>query len=457
MVNNIEKRNLFRTIGWNPPPVQEAVNNSEAQIVIIQAPPRSLKSSTVVPEALFVFMKPKTNIWVIAIDYSNTDRFIFGKGTVKGVDTYVKQNFNWLVNRNGRSKKNHEIENELGSTVKGKSVKYPESFVAEKVDLIVCEDASSYPDKFYDENIRPRIIDSGGRIIIDSPPPLHTTNWLVRLANKQDKSEGRIESFHWSLYDNPYLAKSEIASYEQDCPPHLRRALIDGLPPTEDSTVFGKIRDKVSGGFSEYDPTHVYQAGLDIGKVHDRTVLAISDLTAARLAFMDVFPPRFFQVDAVEARVVANLQRYGYPTCHVDVSGIGSMFMGMVNNHRFFMPFNIPNLKTRNTLIEELSICFQRGYSIPDIPYFLNELENLDIILKSGYHLYRSRGGYGDDTILATAMSVHGWSNKMNGEYETTVAPMAIEGLISEDDSNESGFQPIMPLFADNPIQGLDR
>ena len=457
MINNIEKRNLFAAIGWNPPPKQEAVNNSEAQIIIVQAPPRTLKSSTIVPEALYVFLQEKKNIWVVGIDYSTTDRFIFGKGTTEGVGTFVKRHFPWLCSRNNYHKKDHEIETQRGSIIKGKSVKYPESFVAEKVDLIVCEDAGSFPDKFYSENIRPRTLDSGGRIILNSPPPFHTTNYLVRLAAKGDIKGGRIESFNWSLYDNPYLSPTEIENYILDCPPHLKRALIDGLPPTEDSTVFGKIRDKVSGGFTPFQEGHLYQAGLDIGKIHDRTVLSVSDLTAARLVFMDVFPQRFFQVEAVEARVKANLQKYCYPSCYVDISGIGSMFMGMVERNQFFLPFNIPNLKTRNALIEELSICFQRGYSIPDLPYFINELENLDIILKTGYHLYRSRAGYGDDTILSAALSVYGWSRRMEADAGSGVQPVEVEGLVAEDDRGGSGFDPISPSFGNPLMQEQDR
>ena len=453
MINNIEKRNLFATIGWNPPPKQEAVNNSEAKIIIVQAPPRTLKSSTIVPEALYVFMQEKKNIWVVGIDYSTTDRFIFGKGTTEGVGTFIRKYFNWLVPRNGWHKKDHEIETLRGSIIKGKSVKYPESFVAEKVDLIVCEDASSFPDKFYFENLRPRVLDSGGRIILNSPLPMHTTNYLVRLAASGDKSLGRIEGFNWSLYDNPYLSPDEIENYIADCPPHLKRALIDGLPPTEDSTVFGKIRDKVFGGFTPFQEGHLYQAGLDIGKIHDRTVLSVSDLTVARLVFMDVFPQRFFKVDAVEARVKASLQSYGYPTCYVDISGIGSMFTDMVERNQFFLPFTIPSLKVRNMLIEELSICFQRGFSIPDLPYFLNELENLDIILKTGYHLYRSRAGYGDDTIISAALSVFGWTRRMAGQGVANVIPMVCEGLVAEDESGNSGFEPITPSYTDNPLE----
>jgi hypothetical protein len=237
-------------------------------------------------------------------------------------------------------------------------------------------------------------------------------------------------------------------------PPHLQRALVQGLPPDEDSTVFGKIRDKAFGGFIPYQDGHVYQAGLDIGKVHDRTVLSISDLTAARLVFMDVFPPKFFKTELVEARVVESLNKYNFPTCYVDISGIGSVFQDMVERHQFFLPFNIPSLKTRNMLIEELSICFQRGFQIPDLPYFLNELENLDIILKTGYHLYRSRSGYGDDTIISAALSVHGWTRRMSGEGVNHVQPIAVEGLVKTDETEEGEPEPMLPSYEENPLMG---
>jgi len=341
--------------------------------------------------------------------------------------------------KTGKNKKDHLLRNKLNSVIKGKSVKYPESFVAEPVDLIICEDAGSYPESFFDIHIRPRVLDTGGRIFLNSVPPITKTNWLVHLSRNDT-----VDSFSWSLYDNVYLKKEEIENFIRDCPPHLHRAFVDGLPPEEDSSVFGKIRDNVMGGFFEYTPGHVYQGGVDIGSTFDRTDLSISDLTLGRLAYIDVFPPKFSRTELLEERLLNSLKRYEFPNTYVDVSGIGSAFQAMIDSHHFFLPFTIPNLKTRNALIEELAIAFQRNYTIPEIPYLINELENLEIILKQNYHLYRSRHGFHDDTIIATALSIYGWSRKMNPVDFRSIEPVEIKATVIED--NRFQITPIDPV-----------
>lgn len=451
MVNNQRKLALFQKIKYNPTENQEGIHNSSAKIITLMAPSRSLKSTTYVPEALFTLLAPKHNIWVVGLDYSTTDRFIFGSGQVKGIDNFIREYFPWFVDGQvGRSKKDHTIKSKIGSSVKGKSVKYPGSFVAEPVDLIICEDASSFPDDFYDMHLRGRVLDTAGRIFINSVPPLRK-NWVVRLS----KAVG-TDAFSWGLRGNPYLSEAEIESYIRDCPVHLRDAFVDGKISEEDSSVFGKIRDNVFGfNRCPFVPGHLYQGGVDIGRVRDRTVHCITDLTVGKLVFIDVFPPKFFKTEIVEARLMTNSALYGFPNTYVDVSGIGTMFMTMVEAHAFFIPYTIPTLKSRNGLIEELAMAFQRHYQIPDEPYLIAELENLEIVLRSNYHLYRSNGCFGDDTIIATALSIHGWAGIMFGEAGTRPQPAVIEGAVAEDSfyRGDMGTGPILPE-GDNILMG---
>ena len=425
-ITNQKKRNLFKQLNYEPIPKAVQVHNSEKDVVVVQAPSRSAKSSTFVPEAIYTFMKPKTNIWIVGIDYSNTDRFIFGKGLVRGILTYCKECLPFLVGISGEHKRDHELENLVGSTIKGKSVKYPDSFVAEPVDLIICEDAISYPDWFFDKHIRGRILDTRGRILINSVPPVTVRNWVTKLGNKES-----VDNFHWALYDNIHLDKDIIQKYISDCPSHLHRAYVEGLPPTEDSSVFGNIKDQVMQGFIPFEKGHLYQAGIDIGKVHDRTVLTISDLTAGRLAFIDRFPPRFFKTELVEARLLHNLGRYGFPNAFVDTSGIGEKFTDMVNSHPFFISYPVSSLRVRNYLIEELAQAFQRQYTIPSFKPLIDEIENLDIVFRSGYHIYRAK--YYDDCIISAALSVKGWMG-MNAQRKKIASPIEVTGRVAEDE-----------------------
>jgi len=363
-------------------------------------------------EAVYALCFSSQNIWVVGVDYSTTDRFIFGSGHVKGVLDYLQEHLPFLLTSSSVKRRGHKISLTNGSEIKGKSAKYEESFVAEPVNLIIGEDAASFHDGFYDKHLRQRTLDTSGKIILNSVPPVTSKNWLTRLSETADGEH--LASFTWSLYDNPHIPREELARYELDCPPHLRRALIEGKSPTEDSTIFGKIRDRIfQSSFLPYHDGDLYQAGVDIGKVFDRTVLTISDLTRLEVVYIDIFPPRFFQVDKVEARLLDGLAKYNFPNTYIDMTGIGQAFTEMVARHQFFIPYYISTLKDRNTLIEHLALMFARGLSIPLIPQVISELEAMEIVMRQNYYIYRPRNNAHDDTVISMALSLTGHSGLM--------------------------------------------
>jgi len=425
------KRELFKKIGYEPLDKAVAIHLTQAQIIVLLAAMRSGKSTSFVPEAVEMLTKKQKQVWVVGLDYEKTSRFLFGANKVLGMSDYLRRlNIPGLIKR--ESKREHELELSNGSKAVGKSVKYPESFVAEPVDLIVLEDASSYPDGFYDKFIRPRVADTGGRILINSVPPFTKSSWLTHLYNKSDGF--RTQSFTWGMHDNSYLSKDEIQTLMEDMPEYLRDAILNGQVATEDSSIFGNIQERIFGGFDPYIDGHVYQAGLDIGKVHDRTVLTVSDLTIGRCVFVDRFPPRFFKAELVEQRVLNSLQKYGYPNTYVDISGIGEVFRETVEKHEFFIPFVISTNKIRNEMIEDVAIAFQRGYTIPDYNQLVIELQNLEVIFKTGYRIYKTRSGYFDDCIMSLALSLRNWARRIHGNVVVR-PPIAVKGQLVKDDN----------------------
>ena len=442
MINDEKKRLLFEKIKYRPIPKAEGVHNTDKQVILIIAPSRSSKSSVCVAEALNVFLQKKKNIWVVAPSYDLTERFIFGASQVKGVLNYCLEFFPFLIpNKNYQRKKDHILENALFSTIKGKSVRYPDSFVAEPVDLIILEDAVFFPPDFYEKYIRPRILDTKGRIIINSVPSLKTSSWLNTIAKKEDIFFG-----NWSLKDNIYLDKTEIENFERDCTSYLRRAYIEGLLPVSDTSVFGDINKSAYGNFTPYIEGHYYQAGLDIGMVHDRTVLSISDLTDWRLAFVDIFPERFFETKSVETRLINSLRKYNFPNTNVDISGIGEKFSDMLSKYSFFNPISMYNQKVRTSLIDGLALAFHRGFTIPYIKDLIDELTSIDIVLKPGYRKYISN--IRDDTVISLALSIMGWTDKVIKEKNTEEDDTKIQEIVSEERDTEENRDNIF----DEPI-----
>ncbi len=435
---NPEKRNLFKQVGYKPIPQAVEIHNSNAQVILVTAPSRSSKSTSFLMEALNIFMRKKTNIWVVGQKYDNTDRFIFGKGSVKGLLDICNEKLPFLVNnRLGVHKKDHSMESRIGSSIKGKSVTYPSGFVAEPVDLIILEDAASYPADFYDKHIRPRVLDSGGRILINTVPPLKTSNWVVSLA--------KIDSVfykHWGLYDNIYLSKQEIEKYVNECPTHLRAAFIDGLLPKDDSSIFGDFSSNVlKVSQIAYQKDHLYQAGFDIGMINDRSVLSISDLTDWQLVYMDIFPPRYFKKELVEQRLMNGLKQYNFPNTYIDISGIGEKFSEMVESHNFLLPVRMYNSQIRNSVINGLALAINRGFGLLNNKTLLEELGDLDVTLGTRGYIYKPK--YHDDTIISVGLSIYGWSERAgkpeaHKAQEMLVAEKEIQDFYGEPENIDS-------------------
>ena len=424
------KYNLFKSIKYEPIPVVIPIHNCDKHIIVVLAGNRCSKSSSFIAEAVFEGIEKRSNIWVVNIDYKMTDRFIWGAENVKGVIDYIRELDPGLIDT--LSRKEHKITLKNGTTYQGKSIKYEDSFIAEPVNLIILEDAMSFKDGLYSKYFRPRIIDTNGRILINSIPPFTKANWLTALAQKESD---RMAFFTWGMKDNPYLSSRDIEELTEDTPEFLRDSIIHGRISADSNGIFGNVRDRTFGGMTDYKEGHIYQAGLDIGKTFDRTVISVSDLTDGRLAYIEQFPPRFFVTELVEEKALSILQRYKFPNCYVDLTSWGERYQRMVDSHPFFIGFTISNLKTRNTLIEELSMLMMRNYTIPEYAPLVTEMENLDVIPRTGYYLYKTKHGFHDDCIMSTALSVHGWARKTFSPAElmpTKIEP-DMESLIVTD------------------------
>ncbi|HOL22294.1 MAG TPA: hypothetical protein PLQ41_05525 [bacterium] len=438
-IKDVRKRKFFELTSYKP--IEKAIpfHNSDKKIKIILGGMRAGKSSACVPEASYLLTFPNKNIWVVGINYDKTDRFMEGAGRVRGVLDYIRI-FPGLYKT--KRKKEHIIELNNGSKIKGKSVKNPDGFVAEPVDLIVCEDASTYPDGFYDSYIRPRITDTGGKIIINSVPPLKN-NWLTKLYQVE---KDNLDAFHWTMGDNVYIPKEEIEQLLQDLPEFLSKSIVYGQLPQSDSSIFGDITRNI-GNYEviPYEKDHRYQGGIDIGKIRDRTVLTITDLTTGMVVYIDRFPERMFETKTVSERLLYGLEKYKYPITYIDVSGIGSVYNMLVEKHNFLIPFTIPNIKVRNSLIENLAVAFQRGLTIPNNRDLILEIQNLEAVIRSSFHLYRPAHGFHDDMIISLALSVRGWSgvsidSKPKSPYYILDKPKVLLKELVDNNETDYGF-----------------
>ena len=411
-IQDPKKRAYFQRIKYQPIEKAIPIHNSKAQIILLIAGNRASKTTICVKEAGYLLLQPKKNIWVVGVDYGKTHRFIFGAGKAKGVLDDLVSFYPNLIE--SYSKSRHRLTLKNRSVIQGKSVLKEQTFVAEPVDLIVCEDAVDYPSGFYETYIRPRVIDTGGRILVNSIPPFDNSKEnLVSTLIAHSKVNKDREVYQWSTEDNPFVDKSEILKLRLDLPPSLQKIIIEGQIPESNISLFGNIREQIHSEPIDYIQGHIYQAGVDIGWTNNRTVLAISDLTDSKLVLLEILPKGLSDSKIIFDKILAYLEKYNFPLTYWDMTGAGNIFYELSKGYNFIKPVLIRNRNERNQLINSLISAFAKGYRILNNKTLIDELENLTIVNRMGYYLYRPKSGYNDDTIMALAMSLIGFSDKI--------------------------------------------
>jgi hypothetical protein len=438
-----DKRAFFKKIGYYPiPKLIHFHNNVElAKVICTLGGNRSSKTTAMVAEVCYQMVVKNRSVWIVAVDYSKTHRFIFGKDAALGVKDYVgASEFGFMVS--SINQKDHYIILKNGKRIEGKSFKYADSFIAEPVDIIVIEDADTVTENFYLKYIRPRITDTKGRIWLNGLMPIRKT-WLVDIWAKHfpaEKQTANRYSYQVSMYDNPNLDPEEIKELEQDLPPHLKRAIVFGLPPERDSSIFGNLSNAFCLQRQAFNQQHLYRAGIDIGRTNDRTVLTISDLTDKCMAFIDVFPPSYFHTESVEQRILQDLSQYGNPMTNLDVTGWGQQFEFMTRKYHWILPYMIQTLKERNKLFDCVSLAIERGYRMIDNPYVKAEFEHQNMERRTGYIHYFPESGYHDDCPISVGLSIIDWIHKFDNVVSAMPEPVVIEHVITDIEREESIF-----------------
>ena len=378
---------------------------------------RSGKSSaTVVKLIESIVTKPNQNFWIVSLDYALTSRFIFGRGEVKGIDTYLSMYLPFLVKY--RDRKEHTLTLNTGTLIQGKSTKYINSFAAERVDGIIIEDAETVSNHAWENYIYGRMMDSDGFIWVNSVPPIDKSHWIYDLINKS-VSDKNIRVFNFLTTDNPYCQKSFILEMKKNLPTNAYQRCIGIITQeTEKAPLTSTI---FSGEFSPYQPGNVYKIGIDVSRFgHSRTVVAVANYTQKRIVYIDYFPKKFMKREQFYDRIFRIIQAYNFCPVRVDSAGIGfGVYEELKKDGRVVVEDGgIKNLSRRNTVIETLILASQRGWTFPDHEELKKEFYNLTLTFKESektgevksFYVQRDKA-IGTDGIMATGLALEGFYN----------------------------------------------
>jgi len=195
--------------------------------------------------ALAAIMQPSRRIWIVAPDYSLTEKVFRELYSI-----LVHQLKIIVPGKQGRArnqKGDYYLETPWGSVLEGKSMDNPDSLAGEANDLVIVDEAALQPniDEIWTQMIRPTLMDKEGSAVFISTPRGKNGFYKLfsygQLGKKQrdgivrvtkDKEGNSNDMREWSSfkktsYDNPLLASNPLKSKEE-VDNAYREAVMDG-------------------------------------------------------------------------------------------------------------------------------------------------------------------------------------------------------------------------------------
>lgn len=300
----------------------------------------------------------------------------------------------------------------------------PDSIRGDWFSLVVLDEAAKIAEDAWTDAIEPTLADCDGDAMLISTPRGRNWFWREWMAASQDGDYAA--SWQAPTSDNPnprILALMErmrtrapertfrqewLAEFVQDGGGVFRRVL-DAATATPQSERVKVTTDTLDG---PADSWHQYVVGVDWGKHHDFTVLAVLDVTLGQLVSLD----RFNQIDyALQTqRLKALCERFKPTVILAERNSMGEPLIEQLQRDNLpVQPFVTSNA-TKAEIVDGLALAFERGQlQILHDPVLLGELHAYEAQrLPSGLLRYSAPAGLHDDCVISLALAWHAASTE---------------------------------------------
>lgn len=295
-----------------------------------------------------------------------------------------------------------------GGMIAIRSTHTPDHLRGAGLDFVVLDEAAFMPPEVWGEVVRPMLLDRrGGALFLSSP---RGRNWfwdLYRLG--LDPEEPEWQSFHFTSYDNPHLDPAELDAIQRITPERVFKEEYLAQFLTDSGQVFRGVREAATAPPNAMPiPGRRYVAGIDWGRDHDYTCIAVLDAESGVLVALERFNLIGYELQRGRLRTVYD--RWQPAVIHAEANSIGSPNIeALVTDGLPVRPFQT-TASSKAPLIEGLALAIERREIslLPD-PVLLHELDSysLERLVGGGYRYSAPPGGH-DDTVIALALAWRG-------------------------------------------------
>lgn len=306
------------------------------------------------------------------------------------------------------SESERRIDSAGGGMIAVRSSHYPDNLRGEGLDLAVLDEAAFMEPRVWQEIVRPMLTTTrGGALFLSTP---FGRNWFwdqYRLG--KDGEEPDWQSFQLATGDNDMIDRQELESIHRQTSDHVWQSEYLAQFTDDSGQVFRGIRAAVAAVRIDFPlPDHRYVAGVDWGRSHDYTVIAIIDASDRQLVALDRFNKIGWNLQ--RGRLQAMTERWQPQVIWAEANSMGEPNIEALQADGLPMRSFVTTSKSKSPLIESLALAIERGYlGLLDDPVLLGELSSFALErLPGGGYRYGARAGHHDDMVMATALAWYG-------------------------------------------------
>lgn len=298
-----------------------------------------------------------------------------------------------------------------GGMLAVRSAHQPDNLRGEGLDLAVLDEAAFMEPRVWPEILRPMLASTRGGALFLSTPFGRNWFWDQYRIGLDDEVE-EWETFHFTTANNPLIEPEELENIRRQTTEPIWESEYLARFSDDSGQVFRGIRAAVRPGRVEAaEAGHVYVAGVDWGRHHDYTVIAVIDATARRMVALDRFNNIGWSLQRGRLKAIA--AHWRTQLIWAEANSIGAPNIEALQEEGLPMRSFLTTSKSKSPLIESLALAIERGFlGLLDEPALLGELASFSMErLPGGGYRYGAPPGAHDDTVIATALAWYGVEN----------------------------------------------
>ena len=303
----------------------------------------------------------------------------------------------------------------------------PEPARGEHFDLVIVDEAAIAPKlrRQWPSSIRPTLVDRRGEAwFLTTPQGRNFAHELFERGQSRDRVEWK--SWRMPSWENPHVPRDEIEAQRGQLPDWIFAQEYEAVPADEGGNPFGLSALASSWGLDDPGTPIVY--GVDLAKSVDFTWVIGLDRSG------QVVVSERWQGEPwdVTIRRIAELVR-GVPTL-VDSTGVGDPIVEALQREGLPVAGFRFTSSSKQTLLEGLSLAFQRGQLRHADERLRAELEIFGYEVRSGSVRYSAPSGSHDDGVMALALAVHHgrehglWAARQDNAWQAPKSTAARDG-----------------------------